>query len=204
MLNVTSVLNKLDIRTTCVPAAIMDVGAILESSYDGRRAASKLFDDILSLQISFADIIEARIYSKYMIEQVLNHNCEIDDVVKLLEVTRERAERFLTDPKNSHIFAKSEDEVEVEKVAVVSGVDVKVEVLASGKIKRGGKQVLAYELYKQLVLESDQSLNNQQFIAVLIKELSMTKAGATTYVANLKKEYGAPIGFSLKKGKNKG
>jgi hypothetical protein len=72
-------------------------------------------------------------------------------------------------------------------IAVAEGVSTKVEVKADGKIKKGGKQVLAAELYALHVTNATTPMTNQEFIAVLMKELGMTKAGSTTYAYNCRK-----------------
>jgi hypothetical protein len=81
---------------------------------------------------------------------------------------------------------------------VVKGIDMKVAVKANGKIKKGGKQILAAELYKKFVLEATKAATNQEFIAILVKELDMSKSGATTYAYNCKKQLGEPAGGIVK------
>jgi hypothetical protein len=41
-------------------------------------------------------------------------------------------------------------------------------------------------------------MTNQQFIALVMKELKMSKPGATTYAYNAKKELGEPEGGIVK------
>ena len=74
-------------------------------------------------------------------------------------------------------------------VSLSEGIDDKVEVKADGKIKKGGKQILAAELYKKHVVETENPVDNQGFIKILMAELGMTKAGATTYAYNCKKQF---------------
>ena len=66
--------------------------------------------------------------------------------------------------------------------------------LADGSIKKGGKELLAVELYKKYTSELNGApYQNQAFIAILVAQLGMSKAGATTYNYNMKKKFGGEI-----------
>lgn len=129
-------------------------------------------------------------------EQMVKHVGVSVDEVEVLSTARSRAMRLLTSPQHAWMFAKPESSASgqpTEQVAVSADVDVKVAVKADGSIKKGGKEVLAIALYEKHVKNAETPLTNQQFIAVLMKELGMSKAGATTYNYNMKKKFGGEI-----------
>jgi hypothetical protein len=105
------------------------------------------------------------------------------------------AQLFVDAPEWSFLKAEKDDSeddrssykvVEV-KQTVVEGIDTKVVVHASGKIKKGGKQLLAKEMYQKNVVEG--GMVNKEFVQLLIKELDMTLQGANTYAYNMRKAY---------------
>lgn len=117
---------------------------------------------------------------------------ELDVLVK----AKERALKFVTNPSTQYYFAKADPTASGQPttdVAFAASVDVKVAVKADGSIKKGGKEVLAIALYEKHVKNAETPLTNQEFIAVLVKELGMSKAGATTYNYNMKKKFGGTI-----------
>lgn len=117
------------------------------------------------------------------------------DEAEVLANAKARVARLMSAPQHQWMFAKPEPtEVSGEMQTVAAGIELKVAVKADGSIKKGGKELLAVELYKQY----NESLNgapyeNQAFIAILVKQLGMTKAGATTYNYNMKKKFGGQI-----------
>lgn len=118
------------------------------------------------------------------------------DEVDVLQAAKARAHKFVTNPATQYYFAKADTGSSApgnEQIVAGSSVDVKVAVKADGSIKKGGKEVLAVALYEKHVKNAETPLDNQGFIAVLMKELGMTKAGATTYNYNMKKKFGAAI-----------
>lgn len=125
------------------------------------------------------------------------------DEVEVLTNARARAMRLLTSPQHAWMFAKPESTASgqsTEQVAVAAGIETKVAVKADGSIKKGGKEVLAIELYKKYVAElNGAAYSNQAFIAILVAQLGMTKAGATTYNYNMKKKFGGAIEAKGKK-----
>jgi hypothetical protein len=128
-------------------------------------------------------------------QAVRNVGVPIDET-EVLSAARVRAMRLLTSPQHQWMFAKPEPVASGQpttEVAVAAGVDVKVAVKADGSIKKGGKEVLAIALYEKHVKSAEKPLTNQEFIAVLMKELGMSKAGATTYNYNMKKKFGGDI-----------
>lgn len=96
------------------------------------------------------------------------------------------------------------DATEAEQIASttvkkVEGVETTVKLNAQGKIKKGGKQILANELYTKHVLNATEPMTNKDFIALLMKELEMSKPGATTYAYNARNTLGVVEGQEIKR-----
>ena len=185
---VQGALNHLKISSHSFVAAVQDVGDLVRSSSDPTRTASNIFKQVLDVDINFhQDPVLARVTCSKMIEQVVKAGCQIDDVPSLVSISKEYAEQFCD--KHPYLYSKKEVPTTPTSTIkqVVQDVDVKVAVNSDGSIKKGGKQQLAVEMYKKYVTENEKPLTNQQFIAVLMKELEMSKAGATTYAYNCKK-----------------
>lgn len=127
------------------------------------------------------------------------------DEAEVLANAKARALKLLTSPEHKWMFAKPIRESQTGEVQqVVEGVDVQVAVKTQAdgtvKIKKGGKEVLAEALYHKYVSElNGADYDNQTFIAILVKELGMSKAGATTYNYNMKKKHGGKIDANVKK-----
>jgi hypothetical protein len=179
--------------------AVQKVREVIQAAADPLAKAISVINDIIGLKPTFEDPILARVTAQKVAEEAFKANHVVDNEEAFLANAREYATKFTTDPKNQWMFAKDDTSATPsEAVQFVEGIDVKVEVKANGKIKKGGKQVLAAELYKKHVLEATTAMTNQEFIACLVKELGMSKAGATTYAYNCKKAQGEPAGGLVK------
>lgn len=192
MLDTSHVLDRLNIRRNSAVQGCQDVGNMIRDAVDPLYAAHKLFQDVLSVDVRFDDDVFARVAAKAMINEVISAGCIIDDAQLFVDEAKEYATNFCADPKWSFLWAQPESEASTkveQTVRVVDDIDIKVAVKADGKIKKGGKQVLAFEMYKQHVVEADVPLSNQEFIALIMDKLDMTKAGATTYAYNAKNKF---------------
>ena len=190
MLDTTHVFDRLGIHSSSVIIGCQDVGNMVRDSLMPLTTASKLFNDFLSLDVRFDDEIYARIACKRMIKGLIDNKCVIEDSQLILKEVEEYTKEFCDDPNNSYLWSKPENVSTVAsstQVQVVEGLDTKVAVHADGSIKKGGKQVLAQELYAKYVVEATVPLTNVEFIALLMKELGMSLAGSRTYAYNCKK-----------------
>ena len=117
------------------------------------------------------------------------------DEVEVLAAAAKRVTALMTEPRHRWMFAKKEAAATAggEVVQVVADVEVHVEVKANGKLKKGGYGTLARELYIKRVLEGNEPITNAVFVEMLVKEVGMTKGGATTYAYNLDKELGPKL-----------
>jgi len=191
MLNVSNVLERNNIRTWNTTHAMNDVSTKITDASDPLYTATKLFSDVLSVSVKFIDVIHARIASKHMIKDVLTYNCQldIDDIQSIVDQAVEYANDFCADQANSYLWSQPDSDVSAPQttIQVVEGIDMKVAVRDDGKIKKGGKQLLAAELYNKFVKMTTEPLSNKLFVQLLIDKLDMTKPGATTYAYNLRK-----------------
>ncbi len=191
---------------------IQIVQAARERMTDGTAlvpgAGAKLISTLLGVQLTDKSLHEHAVgvkpsnlidyeltVTQAVVEAVARKVGEPFDEQELLAAAHARALKFVTNPDTQYYFAKPESTVETGEVQkVVQGVDVAVAVKADGKIKKGGKETLAEALYHKYVAElNGAEYNNQAFIAILVKELGMSKAGATTYNYNMKKKHGGKI-----------
>lgn len=192
MLDVSHVLDRLQIRRNSALQGCQDVGNLIRDAANPCQEARLVFSMVLSKSVIFNDDVHARVAAKAMIREVISAGCVIDDAQLFVDEALEYADQFCEDPKWSFLWARPESEtaIKVEQtVQVVDDIDIKVAVKADGKIKKGGKQVLAFEMYKQHVVEAEVPLTNQQFIALIMDKLDMTKPGATTYAYNAKNKF---------------
>lgn len=211
MIEIRSTLQHMNISDTCLTAAVQDVREFIEADGESKyfERTNKLLSEILGMTIGRADVDGQPVgddhsymlaIAQAVIEYAIKHDCVIDEPELAIVYAKQRAHKFITNPAHSWMFAKPQSvEVVGEQRQVSADVDVKVAVTSEGKIKKGGKEVLAIALYEKHVLNAATPVDNQGFIAILMKELGMTKAGATTYNYNMKKKFGGTIVAKKKK-----
>jgi hypothetical protein len=193
MLNVTHTLEKLEIPMTSVAGAIQATREILGE--DTIKSAAKFIKNILSLDTKFTDADEARITAFAVIEAIVRTNGEVADEDELLKAAVARANKHLNNPDNAWMYVKAETSTVTAPTAVteIAEAGVSVAVKADGKIKRGGKAVIAEALFKKHVLESETPCDNACFVKILIEHGQFTLSGARTYAHNLRKQYGLVV-----------
>lgn len=192
-LDVSEMLGSLNIRTWNMAHAVADANERVVGAANPCTEATYLFNRVLGKTLSFTDTVFARIATKAMIREVISAKCIVDDAQLFVDEALEYAAKFCADPQWSYLWAQPDSEyttkVVTEQVQLVDDIDIKVAIKADGKIKKGGKQPLAFEMYKVHVVEAAVPLTNQEFIALIMEKLDMSKAGATTYAYNAKKEF---------------
>lgn len=172
--------------------ATSEVGILVRDSLDPLYTASKFLNDLISVEWSFDEPIYAGLVCKYVVKYVVEQECILDpDTIWLIKhEAAEYATAYCDNPNNSYMWAKVDEDVIDNKsghIQVATGIDTKVAVKSNGKIKKGGKAILAADMYQKFVVDAEVPLTNQGFIALLMNELDMGKAGATTYAYNQKK-----------------
>lgn len=204
MITVTErALNTLGLPFGSRIGAVQAVRDLVGESNPSATVAVKLINGLLGTSISQADFltgVDPKLAGDYglMVAQgvaemiAMAGGLPIDEVDVLIQV-KARVARLMADAQHKWMFAKTPSVSSggpTTEVAMIHDIDVKVEVKADGKIKKGGREVMAEALYQKRVIDSGQPVTNQEFIQILIKELGMTKGGATTYAYNVDKKMG--------------
>ena len=193
MLNVSPVLKHMNISTTSRAMATSEVGDLIRGSAIPTETARMFVNDVLSLPVKFDEPIYAGLVCKHIVKFVIDNECviDIDSVDEILENAQVYATDYCNNPANSYMWAELDETIDSKAghVTVATGIETKVAVKADGKIKKGGKQILAAEMYQKFVIDAEVPLTSREFKDLLIKELDMTPAGASTYEYNCKAKH---------------
>lgn len=190
------------VRTFSIAGATTDIKLLLKESGDVCVASTKLFNDLLGIPKVFDDELYARLCVKKLIVELYHSKYQLEvDAKYLLQVVTNYAQKFMDDPQWSFLQSNEKDIIDEDgnvvlkpvveiKQQVVEDLDVKVAVKtdASGnvKIKKGGKKLLAIELYKKHVTEAVEPMKHADFVKLIKEQLDLTDNGANTYGWNLK------------------
>lgn len=187
MQSAINTLNAMDFNTNSVVRCIQEVRQHIDSAADPIKAAIRLVQNITSIKPDF-DTQEVAVHvAQYVVHDALTK--DVYDLEESIKTAFDRTEELFKKHPWSRPRPPEANISNCETKAVVEGIDVRVAVTSDGKIKKGGKQVLAAELYKKYVADSETPLDNQGFVQLLMKELDMSKAGATTYASNARKMF---------------
>ena len=182
MLNTTHVLERLNIDPKSRFAAVQDVRIVVEGSPDQLGTARTIISNLIEqgTDIKVTDPIEARMTAQYLVDRAILLGDRYDPNDALKYAAERIAQQRIDNPWFFYkpTFGTVETTTEIKH-------DVQVEVKADGKIKKGGKQILAQALY-----EKHKSKDNKAIIEIFMAELQMSKAGATTYFYLTKKKAG--------------
>lgn len=184
MQSVQKILNEMEFNTESVVQMVQQIRTHISESADPIAKAKRLILAITDIDVNIPDVETAVPLAQFVAKASLEEEvCDFPNII-------ERAFSYVSELFKKHPWSapKVATQTSGPVVAVCDSIDVKVEVKADGSLKKGAKQILADELYKKHMLV-DVPLTNQQFIAILMTELKMTKAGSTTYAYNCKKKY---------------
>lgn len=191
MLNVTHAMERMELSMTSVTKAIQTVREICDDSSDKCKAAAKIIQSLISKEVKFDNDDVARVTAQAVVEAIVKCNGEIDNEDELYAAACDRAHKHINKPENRWMyFYEKEGTSAPLETKEIEGVDLKVEVKADGKIKRGGKQQIAEALFKKHVVDSTEPCDNACFVKILMKEAGMSLAGARTYAHNCRKAAG--------------
>ncbi len=177
MLNVEHVLTRLHIDPTSRLGAIQDVRVLIENSENPINVAKTIITNLSNVDFQTNDPIEARMTAQRLVADAILLGDRYDPESALERAAKKIAEQRVSDP---WFFFKNQGTTVVTTTETREGVNV--EIKTDGKIKKGGKQVMAAALY-----EKHKALSNKEIIEIFMKELDMSKPGATTYLYNCKK-----------------
>lgn len=113
----------------------------------------------------------------YLVQNVLRAHLaqQSADLLDLLTRSKQQAEELIE--KQAWMFIASEDDR-----ADIENADP--EVVKAGKAKKGARKVLGLRVYKDKIEGKD--LKRKEAVAILVDEVGLTPAGASTYYANFK------------------
>jgi hypothetical protein len=155
----------------------------------------------VDVPIVFDDEVYARMFVKALMVQLFNHKFDIDDLIvpELIEECHHRAFAITGSPNWSFLY--SGEKAEVVRAVVDKVVPVKVMDQKTGavRIKKGGKQVIARDLFLEHIVNASVPMEFKAFHKVLMEEAGLTNCGASTYLYNLKTEFGLTTPRAVKK-----
>jgi len=142
------------------------IGLLNDSDYIDRIEA------ISGSKVAFDDSNMYRITYSYLVTEIikLSDNSDVLDVKNILLMAKAKALTLITD--NPWMFAVVEGEQKLDSAGNI-------------KPKKGAKKDMAKKVYNDLI--KDKVTARKDAIAILVKEVGLTPAGASTYYANLKK-----------------
>ena len=153
------------------------------------KTASDMLMQVAGVDMSFDDDNVAIATTQYMFDSIVHHPGWFD-VDELAERSRLKAVALVTNPKNRWMFRKSEVDIEGSGMKTeVQGVDIQVEVKADGKIKKGGKSILAIGLmnrYLDQCVAEGKPYIPKEMKAILVKDCQMSDLGSGTYEYGLR------------------
>jgi hypothetical protein len=204
MINPLQVLTRMDISADSPMKAVQDVRAHVEGASEPLKAAIALILDLTGQETTYDDQHLALHVAQGVVERVIKQGDQFN-AAEAIKEAEENAAALRTNPALTWLFggqASTTEPTETTSTGPTKDVaGVKLTVKANGKIKKGGKQDAALAILKERVVGKD--VSNQDFIAMLVAELDMSKAGATTYAYNAVKMYSAETGTALDLPKSK-
>lgn len=187
MLDPINVLSRMEVNTSGAGAAVRSYRDAFEANLTVDLARQHI-EAITGVDYKFDDITHAKYTVLYVIDAILNSKEGERDYNKIVSDSFVRADSFLKAESNQWMFTSAEA-AKAEATADVKVSDeatVQVQTTNEGKIKKGGKKVIALELYRETVLKEGTSAND--FIKLLMERADMSEGGARTYYHICKKE----------------
>lgn len=150
--------------------------------------ASFMIKKITDIDTVFVDDNIALSTVQYIVDAVVRDRVYVD-VSLMVDDCKQRAHVLVDNPKNDWMYKKHSRESGPVIMSEVEGVDIQVEVKADGKIKKGGKAILAVGLlhnYIDSCVVSGDSYVPKVMKKILVDMIAMTELGAGTYEYNMR------------------
>lgn len=170
--NVMHALDRVGISNTSYLRAIQDCGTLVR---DGEYP-EKVCEQIIGVKPAFKDHTVGMVTVQAMVEHIVKNRLDKIDTDEVLRIANVRAERVIA----AHPEWYTSSPVQERKK------DTEVIIKDNGEIKKGGKQLLAKQVYKQWLVDGNGS--NKELVKRLIERCDLSKAGANTYSYNLRKQ----------------
>lgn len=138
----------------------------------GKADYIRMLKDVTGKELSYENEDMYRMVYGYFVTEAINelNHTDVLDASKLLETAEVKAERLITN--DPWMFAKPEAEPKLDDDG-------------KPKPKKGAKKDLAKKVYVEQI--EGKVTKRKDAIEILVKEVGLTPAGASTYYANLKK-----------------
>lgn len=162
--------------------AVQQTREHLSSSANPIKDADNVVFDLTATHSPFQNNDEAAImYAQYVVE---------GHIKKRVDVTGYAKQKVTEHMEKNAKFFQGVTKVGASTVPTTPKMieNVRVEIKANGKIKKGGKQDIAEHLYKTEVVAN--GMSNANFVKLLQEKANMTLFGARTYAHNMKKKFG--------------
>lgn len=195
MIKLTATLTHMNIPTESVNRALQVVRGRLERASSETAGAITYIKALLDLDVAFDNSDKARITAFAVTQEVLQAPDNFVDPDEVLKKALKKANDFVDESSNAWLFVKASTMSgnAEEQSAVVDGLETKVTLKADGSIKKGGKQVLALEMYRREAAARGGSVDSGEFTKLIVKELGMSVVGARTYTYNARKSFEAEM-----------
>lgn len=150
--------------------------------------ASFMIREITGIDTSFVDDNIALTTVQYIVDAVVRDRVYVD-VSLMVDDCKQRAHVLVDNPKNDWMYKKHSRESGPVIMSEIAGVDIQVEVKADGKIKKGGKAILAVGLlhnYIDSCVADGKVYVPKEMKKILVDSIEMTELGAGTYEYNMR------------------
>lgn len=195
MIDASHAFDHIDASNRSIQSVVQAIREHIEMAPNPIARAGAIIDTMIGVIPPIDDARYGRVLAQRIAVMIDAAGYKVACVNELVAAADVYARKYINDPNKAWMWVVDAEAAVAQAPVVVDGV---VTQAVPGKIKKGGKQVLVLELYKAHVLEAETPLSNQEFVQVVMKELQMSKAGATTYAWNAKKELGEPEGGIVK------
>jgi hypothetical protein len=190
MINAIQVLERMGIDQTSATRAIQEVRERVNGADNKLKAAVDIIMNITGETVEFNNEDTALHVAQGVVSRAIAQGANFEPHQAIVDATSS-AEQVRNNPDNSWFWPQSSKTAIAQgPMKQIGGVDV--EMKADGSIKKGGRKEGAMALFKEHVIGA--KVSNGAFVSILEKELGMSKAGATTYAYNVRKEYEAQTG----------
>lgn len=149
--------------------SVEDIKSVI--GVDVQLTGDHRYDKLFTSYIIY-NIIEAKLRSKFEEDKTV-----VPDPDMIVVYARERADRFMKECAWTFMG----DNQEAKKAAIENAAP---EDVKAGKAKKGAKKFLGLKVYNEQIKGND--LKRKEAIEILMTEVGLTQAGASTYYANFK------------------
>lgn len=177
------VIASYDIPTDSIIRAARVAGELYLNQSQFERAIAEIVGS--DTPPAYSNLKESRMYFRYTVQETVRAflGGDVPDMENVWRDSQQRAQAFIS----ANPWCIKDFISETNGVDEFGSPRLKTDARGNPKMKKGAKKELALALYLRM---NDGANDRSAIIQALMDEVSMTKAGATTYFHNMKKEYG--------------